>query len=308
MKPDRRRGRKPLPFASFASFAQDKVPFQKPAREAQAKINPSAATRATARDTHPAASAPPDYGTGGLLHAAFIGCITIGRMRVLIVEDDTKIQTYLKRGLLEQGYAVDAVGDGLDAIDWAVAAAYDLIVLDVLLPRLNGFDVCRELRRRGVTASVLMLTARDGVEDRVIGLDSGADDYLGKPFAMPELLARLRALSRRGDASRDASLRVADLMLDPAARKVQRNGQTIECTAKEFAVLECLMREAGRVLSRAQIAEHVWNFDDANESNVVDVYIRNLRRKIDDGHLHKLIHTIRGAGYKIDADEHSGTL
>ena len=226
-------------------------------------------------------------------------------MRVLIVEDDPKIQSYVKRGLQEQGYAVDAVGDSYNALDWAIAAPYDLIVLDVMLPHMNGFDLCRELRRKGVTAAVLMLTARDTVDDRVAGLDSGADDYLAKPFAMPELLARLRALSRRGDAPRDTSLRVADLVLNTASRKVQRNTRTIELTAKEFAVLECLMREASRVLSRAQIAEHVWNFDDANESNVVDVYIRNLRRKIDDPYTHKLIHTVRGAGYKIDAEEHS---
>ncbi len=225
-------------------------------------------------------------------------------MRVLIVEDDVKISAYLKRGLQEQGYAVDAVATGGDALDWVVAAPYDLIVLDVMLPGLNGLDLCRQIRQRSVTTPVLMLTARDAVADRVSGLDAGADDYLVKPFAMLELLARLRALSRRSELQvKDVILTVADLTLDTATHRVQRGDHPIELTAKEYAVLEYLMRESGRVLTRNMISEHVWNFDDDNQSNVVDVYIRNLRRKIDDAHDVKLIHTIRGAGYRLEMGE-----
>jgi heavy metal response regulator len=230
-------------------------------------------------------------------------------MRVLVVEDDAKIAAYLKRGLEEQGYAVDAVSNGRDALDWIVAAPYDLAVLDVMLPEINGIDVCREMRRQGILTPVLMLTARDTVADRVVGLDSGADDYLVKPFAMPELLARLRALSRRNDQhTKDAIIKVADLTLDTATRKVQRAGRPIELTSKEYAVLEYLMRESGRVLTRTRIAEHVWNFDDVNQSNVVDVYIRNLRRKIDDPYDMKLIHTVRGAGYRLEPQESSEAI
>jgi DNA-binding response OmpR family regulator len=224
-------------------------------------------------------------------------------MRILIVEDDATIAGYLKRGLEERGYAVDAVNNGRDALDWAIAAPYDLILLDVMLPEMNGIDVCRELRKRNLHMPVLMLTARDTVNDRVAGLDAGADDYLVKPFAMPELLARLRALTRRAEGRpRDTTLQVGDLMLDTSTHRVQRAGQSIELTAKEFAVLEYLMREAGRVLTRNMIAEHVWNFDDVNQSNVVDVYIRNLRRKIDDPSPVKLIQTVRGTGYRIDSE------
>jgi DNA-binding response OmpR family regulator len=201
------------------------------------------------------------------------------------------------------------VGNGRDALDWAIAAPYDLVLLDVMLPEMSGIDVCRELRKRNLHTPVLMLTARDTVNDRVTGLDAGADDYLVKPFAMPELLARLRALTRRADGRpRDATLQVADLTLDTATHRVQRAGQTIELTAKEFAVLEYLMREAGRVLTRNMIAEHVWNFDDMNQSNVVDVYIRNLRRKIDDPSPVKLIQTVRGTGYRIDSEGTSEAL
>jgi heavy metal response regulator len=230
-------------------------------------------------------------------------------MRILIVEDDAKIAGYLKRGLEEQGYAVDAVGNGRDALDWAIAAPYDLVLLDVMLPEISGIEVCRELRRRNMPMPVLMLTARDTINDRVTGLDAGADDYLVKPFAMPELLARLRALTRRSEGRpRDTTLQVADLTLDTATHRVQRAGRNIELTAKEFAVLEYLMREAGRVLTRNMIAEHVWNFDDVNQSNVVDVYIRNLRRKIDDPSPVKLIQTVRGTGYRIDSEGSSEAL
>ena len=225
-------------------------------------------------------------------------------MRVLLVEDERKISAYVKRGLEEQGYAVDAVYTGRDALDWAEAATYDLVLLDVLLPQLDGLSVCRELRQRGQRMPILMLTARDAVDDRVAGLDAGADDYLVKPFALKELLARLRALTRRAaDATRSSLLQVADLSLDTLTHRVRRGGKVIELTAKEYAVLECLMREPERVLTRTMIAEHVWNYDVFNQSNVVDVYIRNLRRKIDDGHDLKLIHTVRGAGYRLSATE-----
>jgi len=223
-------------------------------------------------------------------------------MRVLIVEDERKISAYVKRGLEEQGYAVDAVYSGRDALDWAEAAPYDLIILDILLPELDGLSVCRELRRRGARMPILMLTARDSVDDRVAGLDAGADDYLVKPFALKELLARLRALTRRAaEATKSSVLQVADLSLDTLTHRVKRGSKAIELTAKEYAVLECLLREPERVLTRTMIAEHVWNYDVFNQSNVVDVYIRNLRRRIDDGHDLKLIHTVRGAGYRLSA-------
>lgn len=227
-------------------------------------------------------------------------------MRVLIVEDERTIAAYVKRGLEEQGYAVDVAYDGDEALAWLDAAPFDLVVLDVMLPHLNGLEVCRELRARGFRMPVLMLTARDTIDDRVNGLDSGADDYLVKPFAIRELLARLRALSRRtADAPKTPVLQIADLTLDTVARRVRRGGKLIELTAKEYAVLECLMRAPGRVLTRTMIAEHVWNYDSFNQSNVVDVYIRNLRRKIDDPFDVKLIHTVRGAGYRLSVeDEH----
>ena len=230
-------------------------------------------------------------------------------MRVLIVEDERRISAYVKRGLEEQGYAVDTAFTGREALDWAETVAFDLIVLDILLPELDGLAVCRELRKRGVRAPILMLTARDTVDDRVAGLDAGADDYLIKPFALKELLARLRALTRRtSDASKLTALEIGDLSLDTLTHRVKRGGKFIELTAKEYAVLECLMREPGRVLTRTMIAEHVWNYDVFNQSNVVDVYIRNLRRKIDDPFELKLIHTIRGAGYRLSIEEDYETL
>ncbi len=225
-------------------------------------------------------------------------------MRVLIVEDERKISAYVKRGLEEAGYAVDAAYTGKEALDWAEAAPYDVIVLDILLPEIDGLSVCRELRRKKNRTPVLMLTARDSIDDRVAGLDAGADDYLVKPFAIKELLARLRALSRRaGDVPKSPIMEFADLTLDTSTRQVKRQGRTIELAAKEYAVLECLMREPERVLTRTLIAEHVWNYDTFNQSNVVDVYIRNLRRKIDDGFDVKLLHTVRGAGYRLSLHE-----
>jgi DNA-binding response OmpR family regulator len=224
-------------------------------------------------------------------------------MRVLIVEDERKISAYLKRGLEEQGYAVDTAFTGREALDYADAAPYDIIILDILLPEMDGVAVCRELRQRGNRTPILMLTARDSIDDRVNGLDAGADDYLVKPFALKELLARLRALTRRSsDQPKSPILQVADLTLDTLTRRVKRGDKIIELTAKEYAVLECLMREPDRVLTRTQIADHVWNYDVYNQSNVVDVYIKNLRRKIDDGFALKLIHTVRGAGYRILAE------
>jgi DNA-binding response OmpR family regulator len=221
---------------------------------------------------------------------------------VLIVEDERKISAYVKRGLKEQGYAVDAVYSGREAMDACDTAPYDLIILDILLPEMDGLSVCRALRKRGLHAPILMLTARDAVDDRVAGLDAGADDYLVKPFAMKELLARLRALTRRGaEASKSPVLKIADLSLDTTTHRIRRGNKAIELTAKEYSVLECLMREPERVFTRTMIAEHVWNYEIYNESNVVDVYIRNLRRKIDDGFDLKLIHTVRGAGYRLSA-------
>jgi DNA-binding response OmpR family regulator len=221
-------------------------------------------------------------------------------MRVLLVEDERKISTYVKRGLEEQGYAVDAAFTGLEALDWAEAADYDLIVLDILLPEMDGLTVCRELRKRGDQAAILMLTARDSVDDRVDGLDAGADDYLIKPFAIKELLARLRALSRRSvETPKSAVITVSNLCLDPGSHSVTRSGKSIELPAKEFAILEYLMRNAGRVLTRTMIAEHVWNYETFNQSNIVDVYIRNLRRKVDDAYEPKLIQTLRNVGYKL---------
>ena len=219
-------------------------------------------------------------------------------MRVLIVEDQPNVANYLKRALTEQGYAVDVAATGQEALDWGAVVTFDLIVLDVMLPEVDGITVCRWLRAAGNEVAILMLTARDTVDDRVIGLDAGADDYLVKPFELKELLARLRALSRR-QTTKSSQLKVADLVLDQRTRLVSRSELNIELTTKEYAVLECLMREPNRVMTRTEIAESVWNYDVYNQSNVVDVYIRNLRRKIDDPFGLKLIHTVRGAGYRL---------
>ena len=219
-------------------------------------------------------------------------------MRVLIVEDQVNLSNYLKRALQEQGYAVDVAHNGQEALDWARVIDFDLAVLDIMLPGLDGFAVCRRLRNEGCQSAILMLTARDAVDDRVHGLDAGSDDYLVKPFELKELLARLRALARRRTA-KSPLLKIADLSLDPRTRVVMRGEDFIELTAIEYAVLECLLREPRMVLTRSEIAESVWNYDVAHQSNVVDVYIRNLRRKIDDPYALKLIHTVRGAGYRL---------
>jgi heavy metal response regulator len=220
-------------------------------------------------------------------------------MRILLVEDEGRIADFIRKGLSECGYAVDVANDGEEALDWAGVAEFDIIVLDVMLPVRDGIEVCRILRQRGIHTPILMLTARDAVEDRVRGLDSGADDYLVKPFAFAELLARLRALARREPSVSGTRLQAGDLALDTATREVSRQGRSIALTSKEYALLEHLMRHPNQVLTRTMIAEHVWNYDFDNATNVIDVHIRNLRRKIDDPFPTKLIHTVRGAGYRI---------
>ena len=224
-------------------------------------------------------------------------------MRVLVVEDEERIAEFVRNGLTEHGYAVDVARDGGEALDWADIADFDVIVLDVMLPVRDGVDVCRTLRARGLRTPILMLTARDAVDDRILGLDAGADDYLVKPFELRELLARLRALARRhtNQLVDSNTLQVADLTMNTRTRRVMRGDILIHLTNKEYVVLECLMREPERVLTRTEIAESVWNYDVYNQSNVVDVYIRNLRRKIDDLFDLKLIHTVRGAGYRLSA-------
>ncbi|HEV7860489.1 MAG TPA: response regulator transcription factor [Pyrinomonadaceae bacterium] len=224
-------------------------------------------------------------------------------MRILLVEDDARIARFVSQGLREQTYAVDATDDGDDALYKASINDYDAIILDVMLPGRDGFEVCRELRATGSNVPVLMLTARDAVQDRIKGLDTGADDYLTKPFEVAELLARLRALLRRGHVVRPARITIADLSIDTRAHLVTRGGRNIELTAKEYALLEYLARERGRVLGRGEIAEHVWdeNFDPF--SNLIDVNINRLRRKVDDGFSAPLIHTRRGAGYMLATPE-----
>jgi len=220
-------------------------------------------------------------------------------MRILLVEDEERIAAFIHKGLKEELYTVDAVRDGGEALEFAAAAEYDVIILDVRLPVQDGFSVCRELRARGDKTPVLMLTARDTVDDRVHGLNVGADDYLVKPFAFRELLARLRALTRRPPVSQDTTLRLANLELDMLTHQVQRAGQVIELSAREYRLLEFLMRHPGQVLTRTQIAEQVWGFDFDAHSNVVNVYIRFLRRKVDEPFEPKLIQTVRGSGYKF---------
>lgn len=226
-------------------------------------------------------------------------------MRVLVVEDETRIAGFIKKGLEEESYAVDVVGDGPAALDWVAGTGYDLILLDVMLPGLNGFEVCRLLRDRGVTTPVLMLTARDEVDDRVTGLDAGADDYLPKPFAFKELLARMRALTRRGvsTATRETVLTLADLKLDTVTHLAHRGGREIELTAKEYALLEYFMRHPRRPLSRTMIRESIWGYDYYGASNVVDVYVRHLRQKLEAKGDPPLIHTVRGVGYRLDEPE-----
>ena len=220
-------------------------------------------------------------------------------MRILIVEDDRRMAAAMRRALDGAGVVADVVASGADAAWMVREAAYDAMVLDVMLSGDDGVDVCGSLRAAGVWVPIIMVTARAAVEDRVRGLDAGADDYLTKPFSFAELLARLRALMRRGAAERPAVLRVDDLELDPAARSVARDGSSIDLTAREFALLEYLMRHPGEVLTRTQLIEHVWDFAYEGDSNVVDVYIRYLRNKVDRPFGRDQIETVRGAGYRL---------
>jgi two-component system OmpR family response regulator len=221
-------------------------------------------------------------------------------MRILVVEDEEKMARALKRGLENEGYAVDAVGTGDDAVFWATETAYDAIVLDVMLPGADGFAVCRTLRSARILTPVLMLTARGAVEDRIEGLDAGADDYLVKPFALAELLARLRALLRRGPAERPPEIAVGDIVIDPAAHVVSRAGKAIDLSPREFALIEFLARRAGQVVTRTEILDHVWHYDYDGMSNVVDVYVSYLRRKLEKPFRSKVIRAVRGVGYVLE--------
>ena len=223
-------------------------------------------------------------------------------VRLLVVEDDVKMASLLKRGLEREGYAVDLAASGEDAIWAGQEFAYDAIVLDTMIPAPDGFDVCRQLRDSGRWMPVIMLTARDSIGDRVRGLDAGADDYLAKPFSFAELFARLRALLRRDAGERPAVLRAGDLRLDPATKMVTRGQAGISLTARQFSLLELLMRHKGEVLSRTAILEHVWDFAYDGTSNVVDVYVRYLRDKVDRPFGRTAIETVRGAGYRLRAD------
>jgi DNA-binding response OmpR family regulator len=222
-------------------------------------------------------------------------------MRVLVVEDNRRLATALKACLEDESYAVDLAYDGQAALDYALLTPYDAIILDVMLPEKDGVEVCRALRGRRVNVPVIMLTARDAVEDRVRGLDSGADDYLVKPFALEELRARIRALLRRQSQQKGEVIAVGDLCLSPASHEVRRAGRPIELTAREYTLLEYLIRHANQVITREMAEAHIWSYDYEGSSNVVDVYVRRLRRKIDDPFPEKLIVTVRGVGYRLRA-------
>ncbi len=223
-------------------------------------------------------------------------------MRILVVEDEAKVASFIRRALEEESYAVDLCADGAQGLAMGEGGGYDLIILDVMLPTLSGIEVLTALRQQKIGTPVLILTARAQVEHKVRGLDAGADDYLTKPFAIEELLARVRVLLRRGSGAAAGTLQVDDLLLNPATREVTRGGQKIDLTTKEYALLDYLMRNAGRVLTRPMIAEHVWNQDFDTYTNVIDVYVNYLRTKIDKGHARKLIHTVRGSGYVLKVD------
>jgi len=225
-------------------------------------------------------------------------------MRIILIEDDKKIAAFIKKGLEEERYAVDVFHNGEDGAYWATVNDYDLIILDIMLPKKNGIEICNEIRHKNILTPILMLTAKTSVGDRVKGLDTGADDYLTKPFAFEELFARVRSLLRRNQAYKTKTLKIADLELDPASRKVSRAGKKIALTGKEYALLEYLMRNKGRVLTETMIIDHVWDMNFDPESNIVNVYIHHLREKVDRGFGKKLIHTIRSLGYTItDEDE-----
>jgi two-component system OmpR family response regulator len=229
-------------------------------------------------------------------------------MRALVVEDGSKMAALLRRGLQEEGFAVDVAANGEDGSWLGAENDYDVILLDVMLPDVDGFEVCRRLRAADRWAPILMLTARDGVQDRVAGLDAGADDYLTKPFSFDELFARVRALLRRGPSERPPVLAVGDLSLDPATRRVSRGDEVVDLTPKEFGLLELFLRHSGEALSRTRILEHVWDFAYDGDSNVVDVYVRYLRQKIDRPFGRRSIETVRGVGYRLreEADAAAG--
>jgi DNA-binding response OmpR family regulator len=225
-------------------------------------------------------------------------------VRILVVEDDRKVARFVRQGLCEEGHAVEIAADGVEALDFVLTEpAYDLIILDVMLPGQDGFGVLKTLRAHKVAAPVLILTARDSVPDRVAGLDLGADDYLTKPFAFEEFLARVRALLRRRDVVRAPILTIDNLIVDPATRRVTRGERRIDLTARQYALLEYFLRNIGRVLSRQMIAQHVWGLGFDAESNVIDVYVGYLRRKIDRDRERRLLHTVRGAGYVLQVEE-----
>ena len=223
-------------------------------------------------------------------------------MRILVVEDEAKVGSFIRRALEEESYAVDLCADGTQGLDLALSGSYDLIILDLMLPGLPGLEILKGIRKEKIQTPVLILTARSQVDQRVKGLDAGADDYLTKPFAIEELLARVRALLRRGSGEATGLLQVKDLTLNPATREVTRGGQHIELTAKEYALLEYMMRNTGRILTRPMIAEHVWSLDFDTFTNVIDVYVNYLRNKIDRGREPKLIHTVRGSGYVLRSE------
>ncbi len=218
-------------------------------------------------------------------------------MRILVVEDDKKVAGFIKKGMEEETYAVDVAHDGEEGLYLGEQNQYDMIILDVMLPKMNGMDVLTQLRRKKVNTPVLLLTAKDAVEDKVNGLNKGADDYLTKPFAFSELLARIRVLLRRGKTDAKTMLQCCDLTMDLLSHKVKRNGEEIELTGKEYSLLEYFMRNQGRVLTRTMIAEHVWDYNFDTFTNVIDVYINHLRKKIDKSYPRKLVHTLRGVGY-----------
>lgn len=220
-------------------------------------------------------------------------------MRILVIEDNHRLNSSLTASLTHEGYSVDSAYDGQEGQDLAELTAYDLILLDIMLPEKDGLEVCRDLRRRRNHTPILLLTARDSVDDRVQGLDCGADDYLVKPFAMRELLARLRALLRRQQPYKQGQLTIGDLALDPITHTVERDGRTLDLTPKEFALLEYLMYHPNQVVTRDMIEQHIWNYDFECESNVIDVYVRRVRRKIDDPFAVKLLTTVRGVGYRL---------
>lgn len=226
-------------------------------------------------------------------------------MRILLVEDETKVSSFIARGLAAERYAVDVAADGPSGLDLANTYHYDLIMLDLMLPGMEGTEVLRRIRGKNATVPVLILTAKDAVADKINNFEAGADDYLTKPFAFAELLVRIKALLRRGPVTRSSTVRVADLELDRLSQQVKRAGKRIDLTSKEYGLLEYLMSNAGRVLSRTMIIEHVWDQSFDGITNIVDVYVRHLREKIDDGHERKLIRTVRGVGYTIGSGEES---